>query len=75
MLEIKEVGFITHKTTGADDFLEYKYEITSFDKIIEFNSFYVIKFLANVVIDGNDILEQHRVVELDENYKNKKRKK
>jgi hypothetical protein len=75
MLEIKEVGFITHKTTGADDFLEYKYEITSFDKIIEFNSFYVIKFLAKVVIDGNDILEQHRVVELDENYKNKKRKK
>jgi len=75
MLEIKEVGFVTYKTTGADDFLEYKYEITSFDKIIEFNGFYVIKFLANVVIDGNDISEQHRVVELDKKYENKERKK
>jgi hypothetical protein len=74
MLEIKEVGFVTYKTIGADDFLEYKYEIIKFDKIVEFNGYYVIKFLATVMIDGEDILEKHRVTELDEKYKNKTKK-
>jgi len=75
MLDIKEVGFITYKTTGAEDFLEYSYEITSFDKIVEFNGHYVIKFLAKVKINGVDILEKHRMFELDEKYKNKTKKK
>jgi hypothetical protein len=74
MLDIKEVGFVTYKTTGADDFLEYKYEIVKFDKIVEFNGYYVIKFLATVTIDGEDILDKHRVTELDEKYKNKTKK-
>jgi hypothetical protein len=75
MLEIKDVGFISYKTIGVDDFLEYKYEINSFDKIVEFNGYYVIKFLASVVIDGDDVLEKHRVAELDKKYENKERKK
>jgi hypothetical protein len=74
MLEIKDVSFVTYKTIGADDFLEYKYEIIKFDKIVEFNGYYVIKFLATVMIDGEDILEKHRVTELDEKYKNKTKK-
>src|ERR1035437_5380178 len=36
LLDIIKVGFITYKTMGADDFLEYQYDIKSFDKIIEF---------------------------------------
>lgn len=75
MLDIKEVGFITYKTTGAEDFLEYSYEITSFDKIVEFNGHYVIKFLAKVKTNGADILEKHRMTELDKKYKNKEKKK
>jgi hypothetical protein len=74
MFEIKDVSFTTHKTIGCDDFLYYEYEVVSLDKIVEFNEFYVVKFKANVVIEGEDILEKHREEELDEKYKNKEKK-
>lgn len=74
MLDILKVGFITYKTLGVDDFLEYQYEIKGFDKIIEFNGNYVIKFKAEVVVDGREILDEYRVDELDNKYKNKEKK-
>jgi len=74
MLEIKEVEFLTYKTIGADDFLQYNYEITSFDKIVEFNGHYLIKFIATVKVNGEDVLEKHRMIKLDEKYKNKQKK-
>lgn len=75
ILEIKEVGFITYKTRGEDDFKEYQYNIISFDKIIEFNGCYVIKFVAEVIVNGKDILDEFRVTELDDKYNNKQKKK
>lgn len=74
LLDIKEVKFITYKAIGVDNFLEFKYTIESFDKIIEFNGSYVIKFIAEAIIDGESILEKHRVEELDEKYNNKESK-
>lgn len=74
MLEIKTVSFITSNTLGADNFMLYKYEIVKFDKIIEFNGYYVIKFLAKTLINGEDVLEKHRETELDKKYENKERK-
>lgn len=74
-LEIKEVGFVTHKTLGADDFMEYQYDIISLDKIVEFNGYYVIKYKATVRVDGKDIFEEHRMVGLDEKYKKQEKKK
>ena len=74
MLDIKEIGFITYKTLGVDDFLEYQYKITSFDKIIEFNSYYVIKFKADVIVNGKSIIEEYRVESLDKKYEQKTKK-
>ena len=39
MLEFNGVEFVTYKTLGVSDYLEYQYNIESFDKIIEFNGF------------------------------------
>lgn len=75
MLEINEVAFVSDKTIGVRDFCEYVYEITSFDKIIEFNGFYVIKFKANVKVNGDYILEKYKQEELDVKYENKEKKK
>ncbi len=75
ILDILEVGFITYKTVGVKDFLEFQYKITSFDKIVEFNGNYVIKFKANVLVNGLNILEQYRVKSLDEKYEKKEKKK
>jgi len=74
ILEIDMVRFITNKTIGKDDFLEFNYSVEKFDKIVEFNGFYVIKFIGQVLIDGVNILEQYKVNTLEEKYENKESK-
>ena len=74
ILNFEKVGFITYNTVGVSDFLEYKYNNITFDKIVEYNGNYVIKFICDIEIDGESILESHRVVELDKKYENKTKK-
>ena len=74
ILNIEKVGFITYNTVGSGDFLEYKYNNIVFDKIVEYNGHYVIKFIGDVEIEGESILETHRVVSLDKKYENKEKK-
>ena len=74
LIEINSVDFITYKAIGVNDFLEYKYEIKSFDKIIEYNGYYVIKFIASPIINGEDILTKYKQNELELKYKNKLKK-
>lgn len=74
MLEIKSIQFITNRSIGTDKLLEYKYDVLNFDKIIEFDGYYVIKFICDVVINGSDIFEKYRITELDEKYKNKEKR-
>jgi len=73
-LELDEVSFISNNTIGTSDFLSYSYGNISFDKVIEFNGYYVIKFFAEVINDGDDILSEYIEPELDEKYKNKESK-
>ncbi len=74
IIDINEVMFITYKGIGVNDFLEYKYNITSFDKIIEFNGNYVIKFKAETIINGEDILTKYKQDDLELKYQNKLKK-
>lgn len=74
LLVINEVGFISNNTIGTDDFLAYAYNIESFDKIIEFDGYYVIKFISNVIIDGKDILSEYVEKDLDKKYEAKESK-
>ncbi len=67
-LEIKTVSFVTYNSVGKEDFYEYEYEVKSLDKIIEYNGFYVIKYKANVIVDGLDILEEYKQAGLEEKY-------
>lgn len=73
-LEIKTVEFISEQTLGCDDYLYFNYEINRFDKIIEFDGHYVIKFIATVINDGEDVLLKYVEPELEEKYLNKERK-
>ena len=73
-LNFEGVEFITYKTIGVEDFLMFKYKDVVFDKIVEYNGFYVIKFKANVDINGKDILEDHKVAELELKYELKAKK-
>lgn len=74
LLDFKKVGFITEKVIGAQDGLEYEFEIKKFDKIIEFNGHYVIKFIAEATIDGDNIFTKYKLDELEKRYENKEAK-
>jgi hypothetical protein len=74
-LEFDEVGFMTNNTIGADDFLLYTYDNIFFDKIVEFDGYYVIKFKAKVLINGEDLLKDFVQEELEKKYDNKETKK
>lgn len=75
MLELKKINFITYKCVGVSDFLEFEYDVKNFDKIVEFNGYYVIKFLCDIKKNGESILEKHKQLELEKKYKNKEKKK
>lgn len=74
-LDFDSVSFVTNNTIGAEDLLLFKYDIISFDKIIEFDGNYVIKFKAKVVKNGEDVLAEYIESELDKKYENKESKK
>lgn len=74
-LEFDGVEFITYKTIGVDDFLHYKYKVQKFDKIVEYNGHYVIKFIADVEINAYNIFEQYKQDDLEKRYENKEKKK
>lgn len=74
MIEISSVGFTTYKSIGVKDFHQFQYKITGFDKIVEFNGHYIIKFKADVIVNGEYLLEKYRLKELDEKYTKKESK-
>ena len=73
-VDIKTVSFITNNTLGSPDFLEFEYAVTKFDKITEFNGFYVIKFISDITIEGTSIIEKFRHEEVEEKYNNKEKR-
>lgn len=71
VLNFDKVSFITNKTYGSPDFRLYVYDNIKFDKIIKYDGSFVIKFFANVEIDGENIFDKYIEEELEEKYKNK----
>lgn len=74
ILEIDTVHFISSDTVGVPDFLEFEYKIEKLHNITEFNQYLVIKFVADAVKNGENIVEKYRKSELDEKYKNKEKR-
>jgi hypothetical protein len=73
-IDFNTVSFVTNNTVGVPDFLEFEYNINKFDKIVEFNEFYVIKFISEVTTEARSIIDQFKNVELDEKYNNKEKR-
>lgn len=73
-VDIKGVSFITNNAVGVPDFLEFEYSINKFDKIVEFNEFYVVKFIATVTVEAKSIIEKYKNEELEQKYNNKEKR-
>lgn len=75
IIDINGLAFITDiNSLGANENLLYEYDLTSFYKIVEFNEFYVIKYKAHVIVDGENQYLKYEEAELEEKYKNKVKK-
>ena len=75
MLDFKSVEYITNNTVGVQDYLYFKYDINKFEKITEFNQYYVVKFSTKVIENGVDLIDQYISPEMEEKYNNKTEKK
>lgn len=75
LLDITEVGFISNNTIGTTNYNEFLYTIDKFYKIIEYEGWYVIKFIATPTVNGVSIVEKYRNEKLDNAYNNKEPKK
>jgi hypothetical protein len=73
-LNFNEVSFVTNNTLGAQDFLLFTYGDITFNKIIEFDGNYVIKFNSKIIKNGEDILINYIDSELEKKYNNKEKK-
>lgn len=73
-LDILGVTFVSYNTIGVKDMLDFEYKIIKFDKLVEFDGYYVIKFKSEVIKNGESLIEKYREEELDEKYKNKERR-
>jgi len=73
-LDISSVTFVSYNTTGVKDMLDFEYKITKFDKLVEFDGYYVVKFISEVIKNGESLIEQYREAGLDEKYENKEKR-
>jgi hypothetical protein len=73
-LDVDSVEFVSDKTIGCDDLLLFKYNIQKIDKIIEFDGYYVIKYIANVEINGESVVKKFEDIELESKYERKEKK-
>lgn len=75
-LDIATVSFVSYNTLGVKDLHEFEYKVTRFDKIVEFDGYYVIKFIAEVTVNGESMYEKYKegADELIEKYNNKERR-
>lgn len=73
-LELVKISFVTYKCLGVADFLLFEYDNVIFDKIVEFDGNYVIKFKAKISTNGEAMFDKFKVDELDKKYENKEAK-
>lgn len=69
MLYFTSVSFVTYRAYGSDDLKFYKFNVSSFDKVLEYNGSYIIRFYGE--IDGSeDLIAQYYDEIADEKSKN-----
>lgn len=73
-LDIIGVEFVSYNTIGVKNLHQFEYKVTGFDKIIEYDGYYVVKFKADVVKDGESLYDKFKEEDLEERYKNKEKK-
>jgi hypothetical protein len=74
VLDFEKVFFITNKALGCGNNLEFDFKINKFHRVVEYEGHYVLKFVAEKIVYGDNIFEKYRMADLDEKYDKKEKK-
>jgi len=74
IFNIDSVYFITNKTIGVVDLLEFEFNNLIYDKTIEFDGYYVVKFVGEIEKNGLDLTNKYLNEKLEIKYDNKVKK-
>ena len=66
VIDFKQVEFISFRAFGTDDLKKYTYNNIEFDNILTFDGHYIIKFTADIVNDGEDLINEFYCKEEEE---------
>ena len=58
ILDIESLAFVTKNAYGSDDLIKYVYGNFVFKDIIDFDGNYVLRFLCDVICDGEDLIQE-----------------
>ena len=70
IIDFQELNFITANAYGSDDLKFYSYNNIKFDNIISFDGNYVLRFTADIVEDGYDLINDFFDAVADEKSRN-----
>lgn len=74
VVEFDELSFTTIKAYKLDDMLEFVFTNIEFEKIIEYDGYYVVRFKAKALKNGIDKMKEFFNEGMAEKYKNKEKK-
>ena len=58
IIDFDNLSFVTYNAYGADDLRLYEYDNIHFIEIVPFDGNYVLRFSANVITDGEDLIAE-----------------
>ena len=74
ILDIQTVAFTTLHAYRLDDMIQFEFNDLSFEKVLEFDGDYILRFSADIVVNGEDMIKEFYNKEMAEKYANKEKK-
>ena len=74
ILDFNEVGFMTSNAYKLDDMIVFLFNNLSFEKVLEFDGDYILRFKADIVTNAHDMIDDYYNPEMAEKYKTKQKK-
>ena len=74
ILDINLVSFISNHAYKVVDMLYYSFRILNFERVYEYDGHYVLRFLAEIIVNGRDMTDEYYNKEMAEKYENNAKK-
>lgn len=74
VIDFKTVSFVTNHAYLLDDMIEFKFKNLVYREIKIFDGHYIISFLADIVINGKDLINNYKSKTMEEKYRQKAKK-